>query len=64
VLSPEIEDRDEVATGRSRKRLSTLNDIYILLYSQADHKKKSEMNSLIYFSFPAVTILKFAVFKF
>jgi hypothetical protein len=32
VLSPEIENRDEVevATGRSTKRPSTLNDIYYL----------------------------------
>jgi hypothetical protein len=55
VLSPEIEDRDEVkvgnwakhkktlsrlATGRSTKRPSTLNGIYILFYLQADHRKK------------------------
>jgi hypothetical protein len=48
VLSPEIEDRDEVevATGRSTKRPSTLNDIYLLFYLLADHKKKSNMNSL------------------
>jgi hypothetical protein len=33
VLSPEIEDRDEVevATRRSTKRLSTLNDKYFFL---------------------------------
>jgi hypothetical protein len=49
VLSPEIEDRDEdeVATGRSAKRPSILNDI-ILFYLQAHHKKKSNMNSFIY----------------
>jgi hypothetical protein len=41
-------------TGRSTKRASTLNDIHILFYLQADHKKKSNMTSLIYFSFPAV----------
>jgi hypothetical protein len=42
VLSPEIEDRDEVevATGRNTKIPSTLNDIYILFYLQADYKKK------------------------
>jgi hypothetical protein len=27
VLSVEIEDRDEIGTGRSTKRCSTLNDI-------------------------------------
>jgi hypothetical protein len=49
VLSPEIEDRDEdeVATGRSAKRPSILNDI--LFYLQAHQKKKkSNMNSFIY----------------
>jgi hypothetical protein len=70
VVSLEIEDRDavEVATGRSTKRPSTLNDI-ILFYLQADNKKKSDMNSLIYFSFAAVTLklqssnLQFSNFK-
>jgi hypothetical protein len=34
VLSPEIEDRDEVeiANGRSIKRLSALNDIMYIVY--------------------------------
>jgi hypothetical protein len=32
VLSVEIEDRDEIGTGRSTKRCSTLNDIHILFY--------------------------------
>jgi hypothetical protein len=42
VLSPEVEDRYEVevVTGRSTKRPSTLNDISMLFYLQADHKKK------------------------
>jgi hypothetical protein len=49
VLSPEIEDRDRT-TGRSTKRLSTLNytSKYILFYLQADHKKKIG-HELIYF---------------
>jgi hypothetical protein len=40
MVSLEIEDRDavEVATGRSTKRPSTLNDI-TLFYLQADNKK-------------------------
>jgi hypothetical protein len=53
VLSPGIEDRDEVevATGRSTKRPSSLNDIPILFYLQADYKKKkSDMNSFIFFA--------------
>jgi hypothetical protein len=48
VLSPEIEDRDEVevATGRSTKRLSTLiDDIYL----QADHKKNRTSSHLYFF---------------
>jgi hypothetical protein len=58
VVSPKIEDRDEVevATWQSTKRPSTLNDISILFFLQVDHKKNSDMNSLIYFSFPAVTL--------
>jgi hypothetical protein len=49
-LSSEIEDRDEVevATGRSTKRPFTLNDC-ILFYLQADYKKKSDINSFIFF---------------
>jgi hypothetical protein len=50
VLSPAIENRDEVevATGRSTKRPSTPNDTYILFYLQGDHKKKIG-HELIYF---------------
>jgi hypothetical protein len=50
VLSPEIEDRDEVvvATGRRTKR-PTLNDIrvHILFYLPEDYKKIG--HELIYF---------------
>jgi hypothetical protein len=58
VLSQRLktETKSRFATGRSTKRPSTLNGIYILFYLQADHKKKSDMNSFIYFSFPAVTL--------
>jgi hypothetical protein len=40
VLTPEIEDRDqvEVATGRSTKRPSTLNDIYYFIFKQITNK--------------------------
>jgi hypothetical protein len=50
-VSPEIKDRGEVeiATGWSTKRPSTFNDICILFYLQAVHKKKSDMNSFIFF---------------
>jgi hypothetical protein len=68
VLSPEIEDRDEdeVATGRSAKRPSILNDI--LFYLQAHQKKKIE-HELIYLFidlfFPAVTLkLRFSNLQF
>jgi hypothetical protein len=46
VLSPEIENRDEVevATGRSTKR-PTLNDVS---YLQADHKRKSDTHLFIF----------------
>jgi hypothetical protein len=42
VVSPEIEDRDEVevATGRSTKRPSTLNDIYYVIVKRI--KKKNQ----------------------
>jgi hypothetical protein len=48
VLSPEIEDRDEVevAIGQSTKR-SALNDIIILFYLPEDYKKIG--HELIYF---------------
>jgi hypothetical protein len=40
VLSPEIEDRDEVevATGRSTKRPSTLNEIYYFILKRITKK--------------------------
>jgi hypothetical protein len=63
VLSPEIEDRDEVevATGRSTRRPSALNDILFSSGSQ----KKSNMNSFIYFSFTAITLkLQFSNLRF
>jgi hypothetical protein len=50
MLSPEIENRDEIevrhelnylflSTGRSTKRPSTLNDIYTILSSSGSQKK-------------------------
>jgi hypothetical protein len=59
VLSPEIEDRDEVEVGEAQRDMH--NDICILFYLQADHKKKSNMNSFIFFccSDSKMTIFKF-----
>jgi hypothetical protein len=56
VLSPEIEDRDEVKVGNWAKHKKTFySEWYILFYLQADHKKIG--HKLICF-FPAVTIFK------
>jgi hypothetical protein len=48
VLSPEIEDRDEVevATGRSAKRFSTLTDTYILFYTQYGEDPTDKANKV------------------
>jgi hypothetical protein len=56
VLSSEIEDRHEVEIDNWAKRKKTSTLRYILFYLQADHKKKSDMNSLIYFSFSVVAL--------
>jgi hypothetical protein len=61
VLSPEIEDRDEVEVGNWAKHKKTFySERYnILFYLQADHKKKSDINSFIFFccSYSKMTIL-------
>jgi hypothetical protein len=45
VLSLEIEDRDEVDNWAKHKK----TELYVLFYFQADHKKKSNMKSFIFF---------------
>jgi hypothetical protein len=60
VASPEIEGRNAVeADNWARHKKTFYSEWYILFYLPADHRKKSNINSLIYFSFPAVTIFKF-----
>jgi hypothetical protein len=69
VLSQRLktETKSRFATGRSTKRPSTLNGIYILFYLQADHKKKIgyELIYLFFFScsYIKITFFKFAVFN-
>jgi hypothetical protein len=57
VLSPEIEDRDEVEVGNWAKHKKTH------FYSSGS-QKKLYMNSLIYFSFPTVTLITITILKF
>jgi hypothetical protein len=68
VLSPEIEDRDEVkvAIGQSTKRPSTLNDIYYFIFKRITKKIGHELTYLFFFprSYIKNTIFKFAAFKF
>jgi hypothetical protein len=51
VPAPEIEDRDEVevATGRSTKRPSTLNDVYYFIFKRITKKIGHE---LVFFFVP------------
>jgi hypothetical protein len=62
VLSSEIEDRDEVevATGRSTRRPSTLNVYTMYFIFKMITKKKSDMNSFVFFccSYSEMTIFK------
>jgi hypothetical protein len=53
----EIEDRDEVEVGNWAKHKKTH------FYSSGS-QKKLYMNSLIYFSFPTVTLITITIFKF
>jgi hypothetical protein len=64
VVSPEIEDRDEVevATWQSTKRPSTLNDISILFSSSGSQKKFGHELTYLFF-FSCSYINKFVVFK-
>jgi hypothetical protein len=68
LLSREIEDRDEVevATGRSTKRPSTLNDINYFIFKGITKKIGHELTNLFFFpcSYIKNTIFKFAAFKF
>jgi hypothetical protein len=52
VLSPEI----EVEVGNWAKHKNTLNDTSLLLYLQADDKKKIGHELIYVFSFAAVTV--------
>jgi hypothetical protein len=54
VLSPKIEDRDRVEVGNWAEHKKTFySERYVLFYLQADHiKKKSGINSFIFFSRP------------
>jgi hypothetical protein len=53
VVSPEIEDRDEVevATGRSTKRPSALNDIYYVIFKRIKKKIGHELINFSIFKF-------------
>jgi hypothetical protein len=55
VLNPEIEDRDEVEVDNWAKHKKTYSE-YVLFYLQADHKKKSDMNSFIFFFIDALIV--------
>jgi hypothetical protein len=61
-------DRDEIkiATGRTIKRLSTLNDMYYFIFKRMKKKIGHELTYLFFFScsYFKITIFKFAVFKF
>jgi hypothetical protein len=64
MLSPEIEDRDEVEVGNWAKHKKTFYSEW-LLYLQKDHEKKSDSNSLIFFccSYSKMTLFKLYNFQ-
>jgi hypothetical protein len=56
-MSLEIEDREEVEVGKWAKHKKSFYSEYNIILSLGGLKKKKwDMNSLIYFSFPAVTL--------
>jgi hypothetical protein len=58
VVSPEIADRDEIEVDNWAKHKKTFySELYTYtILSSSGSQKKSDMNSLIYFSFPTVTL--------